>query len=59
MQALTDAGLRVPDDMAVVGSDNLPLGSALRPQLTTTYLGPLPLPRPSPRPSPPCCEAMD
>ncbi|WP_329585031.1 LacI family transcriptional regulator [Streptomyces sp. NBC_01005] len=38
IQALTDAGLRVPHDMAVVGSDNLPLGSALRPRLTTTYL---------------------
>ncbi|MFI9208333.1 LacI family DNA-binding transcriptional regulator [Streptomyces sp. NPDC053253] len=38
IQALKDAGLRVPDDIAVIGSDNLPLGAALRPHLTTTYL---------------------
>jgi DNA-binding LacI/PurR family transcriptional regulator len=38
IQALENAGLRVPDDIAVIGSDNLPLGSALRPHLTTTYL---------------------
>ncbi|MET9660641.1 substrate-binding domain-containing protein [Streptomyces sp. NPDC006510] len=38
IQALRDAGLDVPRDIAVAGSDNLPLGAALRPQLTTTYL---------------------
>ncbi|WP_395358283.1 substrate-binding domain-containing protein [Streptomyces sp. YH02] len=38
IQALKDAELRVPEDIAVIGSDNLPLGAALRPHLTTTYL---------------------
>ncbi|MFF9510975.1 LacI family DNA-binding transcriptional regulator [Streptomyces sp. NPDC014724] len=41
IQALTDAGLRVPEDIAVIGTDNHPLGAALRPALTTTYLDPV------------------
>nr|WP_223182627.1 MULTISPECIES: substrate-binding domain-containing protein [unclassified Streptomyces] len=41
LQALADAGLRVPRDIAVVGTDNHPLGAALRPGLTTTYLDPV------------------
>ncbi|MFF9402264.1 substrate-binding domain-containing protein [Streptomyces sp. NPDC014744] len=40
IQALTDAGLRVPEDSAVIGTDNHPLGAALRPALTTTCLDP-------------------
>ncbi|SEL54308.1 LacI family DNA-binding transcriptional regulator [Rhodococcus maanshanensis] len=36
IQALREAGLEVPRDIAVVGSDNLPLGAILRPHLTTT-----------------------
>ncbi|MER7596123.1 substrate-binding domain-containing protein [Streptomyces hydrogenans] len=41
LQALADAGLRVPEDIAVIGTDNHPLGAALRPALTTTYLDPV------------------
>ena len=35
IRALTDHGLRVPEDVSVVGFDGLPLGSFLVPQLTT------------------------
>ena len=35
IRALRDAGLRVPEDVSVVGFDGLPLGSFLVPQLTT------------------------
>ncbi|MFB7160965.1 LacI family DNA-binding transcriptional regulator [Streptomyces sp. NPDC056242] len=41
LQVLSDAGLRVPEDIAVIGTDNHPLGAALRPALTTTYLDPV------------------
>lgn len=37
-QALTEAGLRVPDDVSVVSFDDDPLASYLRPQLTTAAL---------------------
>ena len=40
IQALRDVGLRVPQDLAVIGSGNYPLGAMLRPLLTTTYLQP-------------------
>lgn len=35
MRALREAGLRVPDDVAVVGYDNLPLAAQADPPLTT------------------------
>ena len=35
IRALRDAGLRVPEDVSVVGFDGLPLGSYLVPQLST------------------------
>ena len=39
--AVRDAGLRVPDDIAVVGVGNIPEGEIIRPHLTT--VGPSPL----------------
>ncbi|MFJ4713775.1 LacI family DNA-binding transcriptional regulator [Streptomyces sp. NPDC088785] len=38
MRALQDAGVTVPDDVAVVGADDLMLGRLLRPRLTTVRL---------------------
>ncbi|SDD31862.1 transcriptional regulator, LacI family [Streptomyces prasinopilosus] len=38
MRALQDAGVRVPEETAVVGADNLMLGRLLRPRLTTVHL---------------------
>ena len=35
MQAIRSRGLVVPDDIAVVGFDDVPVAAALRPQLTT------------------------
>ncbi|MFD9615291.1 LacI family DNA-binding transcriptional regulator [Streptomyces sp. NPDC059083] len=37
IEVLREAGLRVPSDIAVVGSGNFPMGRILRPHLTTTY----------------------
>ncbi|MFC8272546.1 LacI family DNA-binding transcriptional regulator [Streptomyces sp. NPDC057271] len=38
MRALQDAGISVPDETAVVGSDDLLLGRLLRPRLTTVRI---------------------
>ena len=39
MRALLDAGLAIPQEVAVVGADNLPLGPLLRPRLTSVHKG--------------------
>ncbi|WP_104176353.1 LacI family DNA-binding transcriptional regulator [Arthrobacter sp. Y81] len=38
LKAASDAGLRVPDDCAVVGMDGIPLGELLTPELSTLAL---------------------
>ena len=38
MQAIAEAGLRVPDDISVVGMDDIPLAAAVRPALTTVRI---------------------
>ncbi len=38
MRALQDAGLRVPEDAAVIGADDLMLGRLLRPRLSTVHI---------------------
>jgi len=38
MRALQDQGLRVPEDVAMVGADDLMLGRLLRPRLTTVHI---------------------
>ncbi len=35
LRALVDAGIRVPDDVAVIGCDNLPVSELFTPRLTT------------------------
>ena len=40
MRALQDAGLTIPDDIALVGCDDLPLCELLRPQLTSIQTSP-------------------
>ncbi|WP_214326969.1 LacI family DNA-binding transcriptional regulator [Nonomuraea sediminis] len=37
ISALQDAGVRVPEDVAVVGADDLPLARLMRPRLTTVH----------------------
>lgn len=38
MRALQDEGLRIPDDVAVIGADDLMLGRLLRPRLSTVRI---------------------
>ncbi|MGJ5756387.1 DNA-binding LacI/PurR family transcriptional regulator [Streptomyces puniciscabiei] len=38
MRALQDAGVRIPDDVAVIGADDLMLGRLLRPRLSTVHI---------------------
>ncbi|WEO93909.1 LacI family DNA-binding transcriptional regulator [Streptomyces sp. FXJ1.172] len=38
MRALQDEGLRVPEDVAVIGADDLMLGRLLRPRLSTVHI---------------------
>ncbi|MEU2336922.1 LacI family DNA-binding transcriptional regulator [Streptomyces sp. NPDC006654] len=38
MRALQDAGVRIPDETAVVGADDLMLGRLLRPRLSTVHI---------------------
>ncbi|WP_432136703.1 MULTISPECIES: LacI family DNA-binding transcriptional regulator [unclassified Streptomyces] len=38
MSALLDAGLRVPEDTAVIGADDLLLGRLVRPRLSTVHI---------------------
>jgi LacI family transcriptional regulator len=35
LQAIQEAGLRVPDDIAVIGFDDMPLATQSKPALTT------------------------
>lgn len=35
MRAISDAGLRIPDDIAIVGFDDIPLAARMSPSLTT------------------------
>jgi DNA-binding LacI/PurR family transcriptional regulator len=39
LRALLDAGFAIPDEIALVGADNLPLGTLLQPQLTSVDPG--------------------
>ena len=43
IRALFDNGLRVPEDVSVIGVDGLPLGSFLVPQLATIAQGAIPM----------------
>ncbi|MFN8475393.1 MAG: LacI family DNA-binding transcriptional regulator [Anaerolineae bacterium] len=38
LQACEDAGKKVPDDIAVIGADDIPIATMLRPQLTTLHI---------------------
>jgi DNA-binding LacI/PurR family transcriptional regulator len=38
MRALQDEGLRIPEDVAVIGADDLMLGRLLRPRLSTVHV---------------------
>ncbi len=38
LQACEDAGKKVPDDVAVIGADDIPIATMLRPRLTTLHI---------------------
>ena len=38
MKALKESGYRIPQDIGIVGFDNLPLGSVVEPALTTIHV---------------------
>ncbi|MFR0355511.1 LacI family DNA-binding transcriptional regulator [Streptomyces sediminimaris] len=38
MRALQDAGVRIPEDVALIGADDLMLGRLLRPRLSTVHI---------------------
>ncbi|WP_433328339.1 LacI family DNA-binding transcriptional regulator [Spirillospora sp. CA-294931] len=38
VQALEEAGLRVPDDVSIVGYDDVPVAQEMRPKLTTVHI---------------------
>jgi len=38
MRALQDEGVRIPEDTAVIGADDLMLGRLLRPRLSTVHI---------------------
>ncbi|MFG2602679.1 LacI family DNA-binding transcriptional regulator [Streptomyces sp. NPDC048514] len=38
LRALQDEGVRIPDDMALIGADDLMLGRLLRPRLSTVHI---------------------
>ena len=40
MRALQDAGFRIPDQIALIGCDDLPICNLLRPRLTSIRTGP-------------------
>ncbi len=42
LRVLLDEGFAIPDDIALVGSDNLPLGPLVRPRLTSVHPGLIP-----------------
>ena len=39
MRILQDAGFCIPDDLALVGCDNLPIDELMRPRLTSVLIG--------------------
>ena len=38
LEALREQGIQVPDDVALIGSDNIPMGSWFTPHLTTVAI---------------------
>jgi DNA-binding LacI/PurR family transcriptional regulator len=38
MRALQDEGIRIPEDTAVIGADDLMIGRLLRPRLSTVHI---------------------